>query len=59
MFRDPLVHSVRGGAKGGGARLTETGETILSHYRALERAAARQGSAELEALAALSRDMSE
>ena len=59
MFRAPLVHSVRGGAKGGGAQLTGLGETILAHYRALERTAALQGRAELEALAALSRDMSE
>lgn len=58
MFRAPLVHSVRGGAKGGGARLTETGETILAHYRALEAAAAQRGRAELEALAAQSRDIS-
>jgi len=59
MFRDPLVHSVRGGAKGGGAQLTEMGETILAHYRALERTAALQGRTDLEALAALSCDMSE
>ncbi len=59
MFRAPLVHSVRGGAKGGGARLTEMGETILAHYRALERAAALHGHADMEALTALSRDMSE
>ena len=59
MFRAPLVHSVRGGAKGGGAQLTEMGETILAHYRALEREAALHGHAELEALTALSCDMSE
>ena len=59
MFRAPLVHSVRGGTKGGGARLTEMGETILAHYRALERKAALHGTADLEALAAQSRDMSE
>lgn len=59
MFRAPLVHSVRGGARGGGARLTELGETILAHYRALERTAALHGHTELEALAALSRDTSE
>lgn len=59
MFRAPLVHSTRGGAQGGGARLTELGETILAHYRTLEAAAALHGRAELEALAALSCDMSE
>jgi len=35
-FRAPLVESSRGGASGGGARLTETGEAVLAHYRKLE-----------------------
>ncbi|MDF1716156.1 MAG: LysR family transcriptional regulator [Antarcticimicrobium sp.] len=56
MFRRPLVHSTRGGAKGGGARLTEAGDSVLAHYRALERAAARGGRAELDALVAQLRD---
>src|SRR6056297_3052108 len=30
-FRDPLVESTRGGARGGGARLTEAGEAVLAH----------------------------
>ena len=59
MFAAPLVQSVRGGAKGGGARLTETGETVLRHYRALERAAAARGRDELHALAGLLADISE
>lgn len=50
MFRDPLVQSVRGGAKGGGAQLTETGTAVLAQYRALEAAAAQGGTAELAAL---------
>lgn len=50
MFRTPLVQSVRGGARGGGAQLTETGAAVLAQYRALETAAARGGTAELTAL---------
>lgn len=59
MFRAPLVQSVRGGAKGGGAQLTETGEKVLAHYRALERAAYEGGRTEMQALTALRIDMSE
>lgn len=47
-FREPLVETTRGGAKGGGARLTEAGATVLTHYRKLEeswRRRARRGSA--------------
>lgn len=58
MFRAPLVQSVRGGAKGGGAQLTEMGERVLTHYRAVERAALEGGQAELAALTALRPDMS-
>lgn len=32
----PLVETAAGGAKGGGARLTATGEAILAAYRALD-----------------------
>lgn len=52
-FRAPLVESSRGGARGGGARLTETGALVLTRYRALEAAAARAGAAEIAALCAL------
>lgn len=34
----PLVHTVPGGAEGSGARLTDTGEQVLAHYRSLLRA---------------------
>ncbi|GHH02092.1 winged helix-turn-helix domain-containing protein [Pseudodonghicola xiamenensis] len=54
MFSAPLVQSVRGGARGGGAQLTDTGATVLERYRALERAAAEGGRAELAALQGLS-----
>jgi molybdate transport system regulatory protein len=42
MFAAPVVDSTRGGAQGGGARLTETGREVLAAYRALE-AEARAG----------------
>ena len=57
-FRAPLVDSARGGAKGGGARLTETGQAVLAHYRKLEDAAGAAGSEEIAALEALLKDMS-
>lgn len=38
-FRSPLVTLERGGSSGGGARLTPTGEEVLSLYQAMEKAA--------------------
>ncbi len=35
-FKEPLVNPVRGGAKGGGAMLTSTGEKALRLYREME-----------------------
>jgi molybdate transport system regulatory protein len=58
-FRAPLVARTRGGPRGGGARLTETGEAVLAHYRALERLAAEAGAAEIAALRGLLADMSD
>ena len=40
-FVEPLVLKQRGGAAGGGAQLTPTGERVLSVYRAIERDAER------------------
>jgi molybdate transport system regulatory protein len=34
-FRTPLVDAAPGGTRGGGARLTPLGETVLARYRAL------------------------
>jgi molybdate transport system regulatory protein len=42
-FREPVVITVRGGAKGGGAQLTGTGQAVLTHYRRIE-ARLRDGS---------------
>src|SRR5262245_50865960 len=38
-FGQPVVESKSGGKKGGGATLTSLGLTIISRYRAIERAA--------------------
>jgi molybdate transport system regulatory protein len=58
-FRDPLVDSTRGGAKGGGARLTVAGETVLSNYRKLEEIMAEAGAARIGALRSMLRDTPE
>lgn len=49
-FAAPLVEAVKGGAHGGGARLTPLGETVLGAYRTLEAAC---GEAAAPALARL------
>ncbi|TCP42200.1 winged helix-turn-helix domain-containing protein [Rhodovulum marinum] len=58
-FRDPLVDSTRGGARGGGARLTEAGETVLANYRKLEEITAEAGAARIGTIQSMLRDMSE
>ncbi|WP_288926046.1 LysR family transcriptional regulator [uncultured Maritimibacter sp.] len=58
-FREPLVDSARGGARGGGASLTETGLAVLTHYRALEAKSREAGSGEIAAIASLLRDTSD
>ena len=57
-FRDPLVDSTRGGRTGGGARLTEAGDTVLAHYRRIEEITGDAGGHEIVALRAMLRDMS-
>lgn len=46
-FAEPLVASARGGAKGGGAGVTEAGLAVLAAYRRLERVVLEQGAAEV------------
>ncbi len=58
-FREPLVDSSRGGAKGGGAHLTEAGQAVLAHFRAIEAAALQGGAAEIAAIRGMLRDMSD
>lgn len=35
-FKEPLVHTSRGGAERGGAHLTETGKAVVTAYRQME-----------------------
>ena len=49
-FRAPVVETQLGGSHGGGAVLTEAGHDLIARYRAIERAAAKAGAAELAAL---------
>lgn len=58
-FHQPLVDSVRGGQKGGGAHLTPTGEAVLAQFRALEAVTRAAGAAQIAGLAALVRDIPE
>ena len=46
-FRMPLVISSRGGAKGGGAALTDTGQQVLTAFRHLEQKLEHEGAAEI------------
>lgn len=56
---DPApVERSRGGATGGGARLTAAGEDLLRRYRALEELAVQEGAAEIAAIADLRRKVS-
>lgn len=55
MFEHPLVHSSRGGAAGGGATLTESGQAVLAEYRALEEAARHAGADHVARLQAMLR----
>ena len=50
IFRSPLVEAQPGGAKGGGAHLTPSGEELIRAYDALEQRLNREASAELDAI---------
>lgn len=56
-FAQPVVDSARGGAGGGGARLTDTGQTVLAEFRSLEAVTRSEGAAHIAALQALLRDI--
>jgi len=56
-FRTPLVDSTRGGARGGGARLTEAGAAVLAHYRRVVAQAERAGAQDIDAIAAMLSDI--
>jgi molybdate transport system regulatory protein len=55
VFPRPLIDTAAGGVRGGGAQLTELGETVLDCYRRMETKAARAVSKEAEILLALAR----
>lgn len=58
-FAKPLVLSSRGGAKGGGAALTETGRQVLTAFRTLETKLETTGAKEIAEITGLLRDVSE
>ena len=51
-FATPLVEAAKGGAGGGGAKLTATGQGVLQAYRRLQEVAFGSGSDQLSALSA-------
>lgn len=57
MFREPIVDSTRGGPGGGGAVLTDTGRKVLDLYRSLEDTVTTAGTAQIDALSAMLRDI--
>lgn len=50
IFGEPVVISRSGGRKGGGAALTPLGLTLISRYRAIERAATTAAESHMAAL---------
>jgi molybdate transport system regulatory protein len=56
-FREPLVSPTRGGARGGGAQLTDAGRAVLANYRKLEEIAAEAGAARIGVLRGMLRDV--
>ena len=54
-FATPLVETSKGGAGGGGARLTPLGEEVLARFRHMEALAATAVATEVRALARLTR----
>ena len=56
-FNAPLVDSTRGGPNGGGAVLTEAGDTVLACYRRIEARVAEAAAREIATLNAMLRDI--
>ena len=54
-FPEPVVVSSKGGAKGGGASLTDTGKAVLDCYRQIQRKADSAAQDDLRTLAALAK----
>ena len=49
-FGAPVITTATGGAKGGGAKLTELGKTVIARYRAIEVQAVKATAGELTEL---------
>jgi len=49
-FGSPVITTATGGAKGGGAKLTELGKSIVARYRLIESQAAKAAADELSEL---------
>ena len=49
-FGAPVIVTATGGARGGGAKLTELGKTVVAKYRAIEAQAAQAAASELSEL---------
>jgi|SRR5262245_45453474 len=49
-FGAPVMTTATGGARGGGAKLTELGRSIIARYRAIESQATKAAAAELSEL---------
>ncbi|WP_343654266.1 LysR family transcriptional regulator [Herbaspirillum sp.] len=58
-FASPLVATATGGARGGGAAVTELGEEVLARYRRMQKKAAASIAGELRQLQALMRPADE
>ena len=54
-FQSALVAADKGGAHGGGARLTELGTRVLKHFRSMERKTRKAIAADLNALASIAK----
>jgi molybdate transport system regulatory protein len=48
MFRDPVIETKKGGKSGGGAGLTDFGETLLKRFRDMESRTANALKADLD-----------
>jgi molybdate transport system regulatory protein len=59
VFREPLVTSARGGAGGGGAVVTGTGQAVLNAYRSMVAATDRACAGDIATVAALLADVAE
>jgi molybdate transport system regulatory protein len=52
IFGKAVIETQKGGQRGGGAHLTGTGQAVVEHYRAVEKAALAAAEEHMEALQA-------